>query len=388
MLAIEAIKEKLNEVRQEELEQILKVSGSNAIYKNDYNITIVDETKTASSLIFKKLTKDKIDNEELEKAIDINITELKPNIPTSQTARVDLSTYNAALDTIEDLRKRVTELERVITLLNSTISDLNSQIFTLTNEKLSIEQINDGLINQLNTLTQTIQEFGTQISTAVQKSVEESILRTSLQAQNSGFKAQIEALIKQIDSLNSIIEGLQAQLGAVQQQQAIEQSTQAQALEADASVINDVVIAKFIRKLSTANEFEMYAKIKENRLGKEPDSKWINGEGILFVNNDKAPVKVKIDATYPENGRLRWFSISQTDFEIPANSKGVEVKLELNPRAADGYQSKPQFLGYGASQNYEGEIRVTVTRADGTNKTKTYKSLLIKSHPKAYDSND
>ena len=388
MLAIEAIKEKLEETRKLRLEDILKISGSSAISKNDYNITIVEEADVATSLVFKSLTKDKYDQAELTKAIDVSISELKPILPTTFSPKVDLADYNDALNANDILRRELEGLQNEVVTLNGVIGNLRANLDSVTNEKLSLEQINDALVNQITTLSQTLDDFASQIQNAIQKSVDESILRTSLQAQNAGFKAQIEALIKQIDSLNSIIEGLQSQLGAVQQQQVIEQATQNQALESDASVINDVVIAKFIRKQSTTNEYDLYAKIKENRYGKDPDSKWINGEGLLFINNDKSPVRVNIELTYPENGRLRWFAVSNTDFEVPANSKGVEIKFNLLPKTANGYDSKPGFLGYGKSKNYTGELRATVTRADGTAQTKTYKSLMIKSHPNSYGSND
>jgi hypothetical protein len=387
MLAIEAIKEKLEEARKLKLEDILKVSGSASISKNQYNITIVDEQNVASSLLFKNLTKDKYDVPELIKAIDTEITELKPILPTTGSAKVDLADYNEALNTNDDLRKQVEMLQNEVVGLNGNVANLQAQLDAVTNEKLSLEQVNDALVNQLNTLSQTIDEFAIQIQNAVQKSVEESILRASLQAQNSGFKAQIEALIKQIDSLNSIIEGLQAQLGAVQQQQAIEQGTQSQALSARGEVINDVVVLSFDRTLSTTTDYRIYAKILENRYGKEPDAKWINGESIKFVNNDKSSVKVDISVSYPENGRLRWFELSNTNFNVPPNGD-VKVSLQLRPKTANGYQSKPIFLGYGSSTNYTGELRATVTRSDGTTDTKSFKTLMIKSHPKAYASND
>jgi hypothetical protein len=387
MLSIEAIKQKLEEDKREKLEEILKISGSSAISKTEYNTTIVDEKNAASSLLFKNVSKDKFDNDELVKAIDLSITELKPILPTTSSAKIDIAEYNAALENIDDLRKKVEKLENDVTSLNGVISNLNAQLESVTNEKLSTEQINDALVNQITTLSQTVDDFALQIQNAVQKSVDESILRASLQAQNSGFKAQIEALIKQIDSLNSIIEGLQAQLGAVQQQQAIEQGTQAQALAAKGEVINDVVVASFDRTLSTTTDYRIYAKIQENRGNAEPESKWINGESIKFVNNDKLPVKVFIDVSYPENGRLRWFEPDNTNFEVPPNGD-VKVSLSLRPRTANGYQSKPIFLGYGSSQNYTGELRIRVTRSDNSTDTKAFKTLMIKSHPKSYASND
>jgi chromosome segregation ATPase len=238
--SLEAIAQKLQEERQDKLESILSISGSQAIAKNDYGITIVDDKNVASSLVFKELNKNKYDNTELFKAVDVVVKELKPDIPTTNLNLVPKPLYDEKVVENEDLRKQVRDLTATVTDLNTQVSDLKSQVQTEINNRLTIEQTNDALVNQLQTLTQTIDEFALQIQTAVQKSVDESILRTSLQAQNTGFKAQIEALIKQIDSLNSIIEGLQSQLGAVQNQQAIVQGTQAQAQAAGADVVNEV----------------------------------------------------------------------------------------------------------------------------------------------------
>ena len=216
--SIEAIAQKLEDDRKERLESILIVSGSEAIAKNKYNITVVDDTNVASSLIFKELKKDKYDEEELLKAIDVNVTELKPNIPKQKKDLVPKPLYDEEVKRVEDLRREVERLNLIQTELSAIISGLEADVLTITNEKLVLDQTNDVLLNQSNTLGETINDFAMQIQTALQKSVEESILRASLQAQNSGFKAQIEALIKQIDSLNAIIKGLQSQLGAVQNQ--------------------------------------------------------------------------------------------------------------------------------------------------------------------------
>ena len=270
--SIEAIAQKLEDDRKERLESILIVSGSEAIAKNKYNITVVDDTNVASSLIFKELKKDKYDEEELLKAIDVNVTELKPNIPKPNRDLVPKPLYDEEVIRVEDLRKEVERLNLVEAELNTRIGALETTILNLTNEKLILDQTNDILVNQSNTLGETIGDFATQIQTALQKSVEESILRASLQAQNSGFKAQIEALIKQIDSLNAIIKGLQSQLGAVQNQSAITQGTQAQAMAAGADVVNEVVIVKVKDKTEEAKPV-IWGKIRA-----AGGKKFVNGD--------------------------------------------------------------------------------------------------------------
>ena len=55
--SLEAISEKLKEQKELQLEEILMVSGSSAIKKNEYGITVVDDKDAASSLEFKPLLK-------------------------------------------------------------------------------------------------------------------------------------------------------------------------------------------------------------------------------------------------------------------------------------------------------------------------------------------
>jgi F0F1-type ATP synthase epsilon subunit len=69
LTALETISQKLQEERDNRLESILISSGSAAIAKNEYNVTIVDNKNVASSLVFKELNKDKYDEEEIKKAI-------------------------------------------------------------------------------------------------------------------------------------------------------------------------------------------------------------------------------------------------------------------------------------------------------------------------------
>ena len=300
MTGLEAIAQKLEEAKKQQIEDILSVSGSNVMSKNEYNVTIVDNTNPATSLLFKGLTKDKYDETELKKAVNVVVKELAPNIPTANLDLVPKPIYDAEVTASNDLRKQNTLLQTTIDSLNTTITTLQAQVQTEINNRLSIEQTNDALTNQLDTVNGTITDFTGQIATSLQKSVDESILRASLQSQNTGFKAQIKALIKQIDSLNAIIEGLQAQLGALQQQQAIQQASQAVAFASGAEIINEVGLVKFIDKGNDSDGW-IYLAIST---GKNFDYKWKYGETLDFTNNDKFPITINISAVFDNVGKI------------------------------------------------------------------------------------
>ena len=377
----ETISEKVQNIKTAQLEEILKVSGSSAITKNEYGITIVNENDSASSLIFKSLNKDKYDAVELEKAIDTVVKELKPNIPIPNLDLVPKPLYDEKVVENEDLRKQVADLTATVADLNGQITTLKSEVETQINNRLNIEQTNDALTNQLNILSKTISEFAMQISTAVQKSIDESILRASLQAQNKGFFAQITALIKQIDSLNSIIEGLQAQLGASQQQQAIVQGTRATALASGADMVLDVALIK-LEPSSAKSEPPIKANISS-----ELNGKWINGQTIKFTNNDKQPIKVEISVTYPQG--VRFFNIPETSFEVPAGGS-KDITLNLNTQATEGNGSNWRRNWIGNlretdSTDYTGgSMKILVTNSVGKSEIKTYGIKLSKKKKNDY----
>lgn len=370
MTGLEAIAQKLEEQKKKQLEEILSVSGSFAISKNDYNVTIVDNINPATSLVFKGLDKPKYDEAELKKAVDINVKELAPNIPTANLDLVPKPIYDAEVTSSNELRIENTRLQLTIDSLNSTITDLRGQVQSEINNRLSIEQTNDALTNQLDIVNGTITDFTGQISTSLQKSVDESILRASLQSQNTGFKAQIKALIKQIDSLNSIIEGLQAQLGALQQQQAIQQSAQAVAFASGADIINEVGLVKFTAK-GNDNDGWILGAITTSKSGL---NQWKYGETIDITNNDKFPITISINTTFDNVGR--WFSIPQTNFTLDAGETKT-LKNVITPNNVT--YSKNQH-----SSDHIGRITINVTRQDGSVKSKDYKTKLKLQHWKSF----
>jgi len=379
LTSLESISEKITIQRQTDLENILSISGSAASVKNAFGVTVIDDKNIASSLVFKNLSKPKYDESEVIKAIDVDIKELKPNIPTPNLDLVPRPLYTEQVNLVSDLRKQVQKLTLTVDDLNTQVTTLQSEVQTEINNRLSIEQTNDVLVNQIDTLTNTIGDFAGQISVSLQKSVDESILRASLQSQNTGFQAQIKALIKQIDSLNSIIEGLQSQLGAVQQQQAIQQGTQAEAMASGADIINQVCIVKIKEKTEAAKSV-VWAKINANG-----GSKWTNGDYIDFTNNDKNPITINITFTPIQNMTI--IGAEQNTFTLPAGEQ-KQIKLTINEVAAGGrggVDSRKKFIGWSGTSDYKGgTMKIEVKKADGITKDKTYDTGFTKAHPDSF----
>jgi hypothetical protein len=332
-------------------------------------------------LIFKSLTKNKIDNEELLKAIDTEVKELRPDIPVPNLDLVPRQLYTDKVIENENLIAQVRTLTAQVADLSSQVVTLKGEVQTEINNRLAIEQTNDALANQLETLTGTIQDFSNQIQSAVQKSIDEAVLRASLQSQNQGYKAQIEALIKQIDSLNSIIEGLQAQLGAVQQQQAIQQGTQAQAMAAGADVINKSVILKIEGPTEDKNvKFGARAKAGSDQV------RWDTGGLLKFTNNDKNQVTVTFSHKKPKGigNNPDFLVFPQNTFTLAAG-ESKDIQATINHKAGDGLNSKKKWIGYSGSTAYDGgELTVKIKTADGTEESKKYSTRFLKTHPDSF----
>jgi hypothetical protein len=349
------------------LEDIIRVSGSTALTRNDYGVTIVDSEDFRTSLIYKNLIKDKYDIAELQKAVNLEIKELKPNIPSQRKDLIPKPLYDEQVSLNADLRLLVQTLNATVADLNSTISGLQTEVDSEKNNRLNIELTNDSLVNQLDALSSTVDDFGQQLSTAIQKSIEESILRTSLQSQNDGFRAQINTLIKQIDSLNAIIEGLQAQLGALQQQKIIEDSASSVAFAAGGKVINHVVSAILTTRLDVNNIYDIFGEMKASN----DNFRWKNGGGIKLQNADKSPVYINIQFHSIIGGD--WLVPSVTSINLdPQQSYTVNLTLKgtaetggLDSKHNDGifggWSGTPQSPWYNG-----GTLTISAQRADGS----------------------
>lgn len=380
---------------QEALELIERLGSSTSTKSTTSKTTLVDSKNPLSQWIFSSASIYKIDETQVSNAIDVNITELKPNIPPQPRDFISRESYNSLLSqsidlnaTIAELREEVlTQTDRIIELENTTENEIN--------ERTAIEQTNDVLLNQLEALSETIDSFSEQISSALQKSVEESIFRTSLEAQNEGYKAQISALISQIDSLNAIIKGLYAQLGAV----LIEKEVQEAAAEAAAAIDNawnsQAVVFSLLK--TTKSDGTPAPKVDGSHTPPHPyyfyawywDEKnytdtgtwnqksgwpyWEIGGGLKFENFNKVPCEISFSYVYPayvgigfnqsgtslytRNGNQTFFEFTENNFVInPGQVKTVNANLLVKDVKDDGNRYTGTAF-YGTAWNPNANIK-------------------------------
>jgi hypothetical protein len=343
-------------ISEQEALELVQISGSLVSSKNTTSKTVfVDDKNPLSQWIFSSASIYKIDETQIPNAIDINVSELKPNIPAQPRDFISREQYNLLLSQSIELNATIVELRDEIVSQTDRIVELENTTENEINERTAIEQTNDVLLNQLEALSETINNFSEQISTALQKSVEESIFRTSLEAQNEGYKAQIAALVSQVDSLNAIITGLYAQLGAVLIEKEIQETAAETASanefswNANAVVMSSLIPTEY--EFSGNNQKYYFVaqfidRKNNSQTGNwvESDYKWLCGGGLNFQNFNRVPVEVKIQYFYPAYRQTNWNAGTQVFFKFPENTftllpeqvKRVAALLTPNGVADDG----------------------------------------------------
>ena len=212
---LENISVVLSAKRKNELNTILTQSGSSASTKTNAGVTIVNDSNIASSLVFQKLQSPAYDITELLKSINTSAIEINPNIPESNTNFVQKPIYDNQLLTNSNIKTKINEITKIVDQLISIKDDYNSQIQFEKTQQTLIKSSNTLLATSIKSLKKTIEQFNAQIEEAIQKSLLESIKRTSIVAQNRGFSKEITALLKHVNALNLLIQTINVQIATI-----------------------------------------------------------------------------------------------------------------------------------------------------------------------------
>jgi hypothetical protein len=193
-------------LQNEEILGKISISGSSVIdTKNEKGIYIFNESDKKDGIIYSKLTKPYYNENELKKAVDIEITELIPIVPPIQPETVLKPIYDEALSQIQIRDVQIESLNTTILGLESRIETLNS-----VTESLRIELDNQKLLvanaeNQLAQNATRLQTNVTELQNAIQKATSEAIKRVSLAAIN-------DAISKENATLKDTLYGKQAKI--------------------------------------------------------------------------------------------------------------------------------------------------------------------------------
>ena len=400
--------------RKNELNTILTQSGSSASTKTNAGVTVVNDSNIASSLVFQKLQTSTYDITELLKSINTTAVEINPNIPESNTNFVQKPVYDNQLLINSNIKTKINEITKIVDQLISIKDDYNSQIQFEKTQQTLIKTSNTLLATSIKNLKKTIQQFNTQIEETIQKSLLESIKRTSIVAQNRGFSKEISALLKHTNTLNLLIQTINVQIATIETKTKIEGEAQAFAAEKNGIVLNSILVVYWDSLTNDVTQPKFYG------WGYNDDRRmdWGNSHGRLYFKNfDKESVKVNLSATFNKtkntpnvNGLInlgpKWFEFGESPGNVntkypvagfpnpgltttipPDTEKTIFMKF--NPDASGPWDSKGPNGFWGAISNtttYYGWMQISSTRADGFVDTIPYSNTefaLTKWHRKS-----
>jgi hypothetical protein len=283
-----------NELRVSELIS----SGSSAISQNeggDYTFYVKPTKQDFDGETAGYVEKPKYNEEQLKKAVDVNLNELILPAPKEQPKVVPQKVYDrlegiytGSLATNQDLQKK--------------IDDLIAEVETLTtaNEALSTQMDVEKLLrasaeNELEITGQKYVSLVKDFQNALSKGIREGIERVSLEAQIRGLQAEKETFNKlqsslqnQVNTQTSNIRDLQSQLTNAQQLQATAQQQTAGA-QAEAAVARNAAIQA---QLSTKSSGKIICDLLY-RQGFIPEHIWAADEayGSIMIKTNR-PVAI------------------------------------------------------------------------------------------------
>lgn len=392
---LENISAVLLEKRKNELNTILTQLGSSASTKTNAGVTIVSDSNIASSLVFQKLQTSTYDITELLKSINTSAVEINPNIPESNTNFVQKPVYDNQLLINSNIKTKINEITKIVDQLISIKDDYNSQIQFEKTQQTLIKTSNTLLATSIKSLKKTIEQFNTQIQEAIQKSLLESIKRTSIVAQNRGFSKEISALLKHVDTLNLLIQTINVQVATIETKTKIEGEAQAFAAEKNGIVLNSILVVWWDVLTNDATQPKFYGWGYNN----DTRMDWGNSNGRLYFKNfDKERVTINLSATFNKakntpntlgliNFGPKWFEFGETPgtvntfnkynaagFPIPELRSTITadgektIYMKFNPAACNDWDSKGPNGFWNTISNtttYYGWMEISATRADG-----------------------
>jgi len=185
-----------------------------AIDKTYITLSDLQPDKTVST----KLYIDQYNASQLEKAVDIKVTELINGMPDVNLDLVPKPVYDAEVSQSVILQNEINTLQQEVTDLTAKVQTLTSDSSSLYISNDNLRVTNAKLENTISSVQQTTLELRTNLTTSLTKAINEATERTTLEAENSGLTAQKNALIKQIDTLNNLLAQANASLQVAQQQ--------------------------------------------------------------------------------------------------------------------------------------------------------------------------
>ena len=319
-----------------------------------------------------KLYSDEFNSLELEKSVDVKVTELIKPLPRPNLDLVPRAVYQAEVDLNAELNKEITDL-------NAEVEDLRAQLNQKTSDSSSLYISNDffritnaNLENSLASNNNIVSELRTNLSTALQKAISENAERTGLEAENAGLTAQKTALLKQIDTLNNLV--LAAQQSVAKTQEATANLNQIKS-EAGAKLLGNLAVVAPQNSKPGGFGLVEINRVKGN--GNNYSTNIAFGTGELKISAGAKGVTIQItdDGNFEGPNLYQW-----TENPVVLKANQIKTINLRNPAVRSSVRKGRYGGGLGgagtAKQNYDFKIRMKATASDGTIQETTFDSRM------------
>lgn len=288
-----------------------------------------------------QLIKPNYDNEELIKAIDINVDEL---IPESATIRFDLvprEDFDRVVTDNNDLSGDLAELQTQFDQLEADFISLqsdNQQLQIQTDQALQNESI---IQNQSASIQAQFQQLNIDFREALQKSIQEGLNRLSLQAQNDGLRAEVNALRSDISTLESRATALEDRL----------EGREADIGQGGKLLGQDVTILNLQDGSARYDQDVRYEVNQSNISG----GKFVSGREFQIRNIGSDSVIIDVTQSAPGSGTWMRFSPSTLNLNP---EETMNVRLNSNDAVID--DMSPTRKAFTSAKNYDGSLIFTI----------------------------
>ncbi len=329
-------------LKNEELRDELLTNGSSAIEtRNDFGVHIFEGSDVDDGVVSGRLSRPKYNIDELEKSVNVKITELVSPPPRAERRTVPIEVYNVATQSIVDRDTQIVELNGTISGLQSNVASLESEVQALDIEIDGVKNLQGIAQNQAQIANQRTISSISQLQFSIQKATQEAILRASLQAQNDVLFTENAALREQLFGKTA-----QLQAGAKSSGTLFTVNAQPQTERGEPPVRAS---QRFVPRLAIG---------PINREITIP-----NGSQFVVFNASSDTIDIEIKT----NGITNWFDISPLTFKLESNKTRTLVletdkfwtnlSVQTNYFGSLIFEGKPESGGNVETVLFETKIR-------------------------------
>ena len=297
--------------------------------------------------------------EELIKAVDVNIDELvKPQAPPRPDV-VPRPVYDELENKFQQALLDLEAAQQRILSLEGEVAQLTAQLQAALVENDSLKTQKAVVDNQFQQSTERYKEQTSKLGTAIIKATKEANERVRLNAQVEGLVAQKDVLRQQLLSLRKIVSGLEGQVEAGVD--ALRAQTEAAKAQREAQAAAAEAQRTALENQQAALESQLAGTAAETAAAAAGLIALSDGEsyyGVKSLEGGSNDLKWTTNITSPKSGKAGTLTVQNLK---DSGAKITQVSLSVSPARGKKSTISGQYLGFGS----DGSPRSTQTVSIG-----------------------